>query len=129
MWICLEIVLWSKSNVHWNSPFTNQQWQFNPKETPGFANRPAGTLLEVLWCVSLCEAMKIDNQQIMNGKVCPCHTASFPVCSVTFIPFSSIACTLVSTLAKLRMPFFLGCFQKNTTYLFLVEHPPTCLLQ
>jgi hypothetical protein len=46
-----------------------------------------------------------------------------------FIPFPNINVLSRAGSSKISHTHFPGCFQKNTTYLFLTKHHPTCLHQ
>jgi hypothetical protein len=109
----------SGSSIHLQTPFMNQQWQFNPEQTTRLCQEATRISQEVLWCISLYEVSK-------EGKVNQCHSIlseDFPqqsptktskelrgeprthlwstVCSVIFLYPFQISCALSSTaLAK-----------------------------
>ena len=57
----------SGSSIHLQTPFMNQQWQFNPEQTTRLCQEATRISQEVLWCISLYEVTK-------EGKVNQCHS-------------------------------------------------------
>jgi len=118
------------SLIYSQTPFTNQQWQFNPEETTRFCqltSRPQkhqeamGTVPEILWCVSLYKVTTSNDHQrvtrcINTTQHCPLSVGLYLYLFQTSHVISSV-CSRKTSHAP-----FPGCFQKNTMCLFSAKH-------